>query len=67
MVPKTTAGELRAKLGAWLNRLPARSAPAASAPATTSVADELTKLAGLRDAGVLSPDEFEAQKARLLG
>lgn len=31
-----------------------------------SVADELAKLAELRDAGTLSPDEFEAQKARLL-
>jgi hypothetical protein len=29
-------------------------------------ADELTKLAGLRDSGVLSADEFEAQKAKLL-
>jgi hypothetical protein len=32
-----------------------------------STADELTKLAGLRDAGVLTPEEFEAQKAKLLG
>jgi hypothetical protein len=30
------------------------------------VADELTKLAGLPDAGVRSPAEFEAQKARRL-
>jgi hypothetical protein len=29
-------------------------------------ADELAKLAGLRDSGVLSAEEFEAQKARLL-
>ncbi|PKT73370.1 hypothetical protein CW362_09205 [Streptomyces populi] len=32
-----------------------------------SVADELSKLAGLRDRGELSPAEFEQQKARLLG
>ncbi|GIJ43374.1 hypothetical protein Val02_02600 [Virgisporangium aliadipatigenens] len=32
-----------------------------------SVADELTKLAQLRDAGILSPEEFAAQKAKLLG
>lgn len=32
-----------------------------------SVADELTKLAALRDKGVLSPDEFEQQKKQLLG
>jgi hypothetical protein len=31
-----------------------------------SVADELMKLAQLRDAGVLTPSEFEAQKAKLL-
>lgn len=38
----------------------------AGAPAA-SVADELAKLAGLRDQGVLSNAEFEQQKARLLG
>lgn len=31
-----------------------------------SAADELTKLAGLRDQGVISDVEFEQQKARLL-
>lgn len=31
-----------------------------------SVADELIKLAQLRDAGVLSPEEFEGQKARAM-
>jgi len=30
------------------------------------VASELEKLAGLRDKGVISADEFEAQKAKLL-
>jgi hypothetical protein len=29
-------------------------------------ADELAKLAGLRDQGVITPAEFEAQKAKLL-
>jgi hypothetical protein len=33
---------------------------------STSVADELTKLALLRDQGTISPDEFERQKAKLL-
>ena len=33
----------------------------------TSTADELTKLASLRDAGTITADEFEAQKAKLLG
>lgn len=31
-----------------------------------SLADELRKLAALRDEGILTPGEFEAQKARLL-
>lgn len=38
---------------------------ATSAPA--GVADELTKLAQLRDAGTITGEEFEVQKARLLG
>ncbi len=33
----------------------------------TSTADELTKLATLRDAGTITADEFAAQKAKLLG
>jgi len=32
-----------------------------------SAADEMAKLADLRDRGVISADEFEAQKAKLLG
>jgi hypothetical protein len=32
-----------------------------------AVADELAKLAALRDSGVLSAEEFDAQKAKLLG
>lgn len=31
-----------------------------------STADELTKLAALRDSGVITPEEFEAQKAKHL-
>ncbi|PZF79642.1 SHOCT domain-containing protein [Jiangella anatolica] len=38
----------------------------AAAPSGSSTADELTKLARLRDEGVLSPEEFASQKARLL-
>lgn len=37
------------------------------ADAGSSVADELTKLGALRDSGLLSDDEFAAQKAKLLG
>lgn len=46
-----------------------RPAAAASTPAPTlggGIAEELRKLAELRDAGVLSEDEFAAQKAKLL-
>jgi hypothetical protein len=34
--------------------------------AGTDVATQLEKLAGLRDQGVISAEEFEAQKAKLL-
>lgn len=61
------------KFAAKLNTAASRATASAPTPAppsesspSTSVADELKKLAELRDAGVLSPDEFEAQKARLL-
>lgn len=42
-------------------------APAPAAATPSSMADELRKLAELRDAGVLSDAEFDAQKAKLLG
>jgi hypothetical protein len=32
----------------------------------TSTADELTKLAGLRDHGVITPEEFEQEKSKIL-
>lgn len=43
--------------------IPETSRPASGA---ISVADELAKLASLRDSGALTDDEFGAQKARLL-
>ena len=33
---------------------------------SNSIADELTKLVQLKDAGVLTEEEFQAQKAKLL-
>jgi len=45
----------------------ARIAAGAGGTAPASVADELAKLADLRDQGILTDDEFAAQKARLLG
>lgn len=45
----------------------ARSAdPPAAAPSSALVADELRKLADLRSEGILSDEEFNAQKQRLL-
>lgn len=38
----------------------------ASAPPMASMADELMKLAALRDQGILSDEEFAQQKAKLL-
>jgi predicted metalloprotease with PDZ domain len=48
---------------------PAKETPSTfvSGSAAPSVADELAKLAKLRDDGVLTNDEFEAQKKKLLG
>ena len=46
---------------------PAAAAPApATAPADDDRVDQLVKLKGLLDAGVLSDDEFAAEKARIL-
>jgi Short C-terminal domain len=41
--------------------------PAPASTASASVADELEKLATLRDKGVLDDEEFAAQKRKLLG
>jgi hypothetical protein len=41
------------------------AAPQGRAP--VSIADELTKLIQLRDAGMLSPEDFDRAKAKLLG
>lgn len=38
----------------------------AAAPSSVSVADELGKLAALRDQGILTAEEFEAQKRAML-
>jgi hypothetical protein len=53
------ASDAQARMDAYI-RDAAASSPAAGA------ADELTKLAGLRDAGTISEDEFQAMKARLV-
>jgi len=59
------------KIEEWFRKQPAfvgrTDVPATPVAAGVSVADELAKLAQLRDAGVLTHEEFAAQKARLLG
>jgi hypothetical protein len=57
--------KLRAALDQAIAAQHSPQAPPAAAPA--SLADELTKLAALRDQGIISPAEFEQQRARLLG
>ena len=51
--------------GGLLGALMAREEPAPADPEV--IADALTKLVALRDQGVLTSEEFEAQKRRLLG
>ena len=46
---------------------PAAPAPAAAPAGGTDIVAELQKLASLKDAGILSDDEFAAAKAKLLG
>jgi hypothetical protein len=72
---KLTLPELRSKYGAVLppaqaviasrNAAPAPARPPAAPP--VSIADELSKLAALKADGILTDEEFAAQKARLLG
>ncbi len=44
----------------------AQPAPAPAAPAEPDYVAELTRLASLRDQGVISPEEFEAKKKQIL-
>ena len=63
------------KIEAWIRAHPSfrgnvpqdapRTAPQGAA--SVNIADQLTKLVQLRDAGVLSPEEFDQAKAKLLG
>jgi hypothetical protein len=57
------------QIAAFVNNRSLKTTPDPT-PASTSapsIADELTKLATLRDQGILTDDEFQAQKAKLLG
>jgi hypothetical protein len=46
---------------------PPPEAPAASSTFDPAVIDQLKRLAELRDQGILTEEEFSAQKAKLLG
>ncbi len=55
------------KIYGQLKIIAEKNAPSSSqATAPSSIADELAKLKDLLDQGILSQDEFDAQKARLL-
>lgn len=59
--------ELRSRIAAAKRTVVVTQAPPPAAPAAGGLAAEIAELAALRDAGVLSEDEFAAAKAKLLG
>lgn len=69
----TSSSGAAGKMEAWFRAHPdfgqnvATAAPQNSPLDGRLVADELIKLAGLRDAGVLTAEEFDRQKVKLLG
>jgi hypothetical protein len=54
-------------MGLVLEPKDALSAAPGASPAPVDVADQLGKFAKLRDQGILSEEEFQAQKDKLLG
>ena len=63
----TTAGSAFAEKVVWAAEASRNRPIPAPAPAALSDADELLKLAGLRDRGVITDAEFAAKKAQILG
>ena len=57
---------LRVKISTQKSQSSPVSSPVENPSSTISVADELEKLAGLRDRGIITEEEFSAQKAKLL-
>jgi hypothetical protein len=53
--------------GAPYGAPPPQAAPAAAPPPQPDMVEQLKKLGELRDAGILTEEEFAAQKAKLLG
>lgn len=60
------ARSFAARVNAQAGAQSASVLPVACPQVSGSLADELAKLAALRDSGVLTPAEFEVQKAKLL-
>jgi hypothetical protein len=56
-----------APYGAPYGAPPPQAAPAAAPPPQLDMVEQLKKLGELRDAGILTEEEFAAQKAKLLG
>jgi len=51
----------------WSNDQPEEAAPQAVPQATADPYDELAKLGGLKDQGIITQEEFDAKKKQLLG
>ncbi|MCM4160693.1 SHOCT domain-containing protein [Antarcticibacterium flavum] len=62
---KKEANEIKALCAKYINAYNNRSTPGSSSP-VFSIADELTKLKSLLDQGVITAEEFEKQKQKLL-
>jgi hypothetical protein len=62
MREQPSAGQFPGQFG-----VPLGDPPAPAAPTHADDLDRLEQLVRLRDAGALTPEEFEAQKARILG
>jgi hypothetical protein len=63
--PGDATAAMRARINAWRGRRASagRQAPPA---ATESLPDQLERLASMRDGGAITPEDYEAAKARLL-
>jgi membrane protein YdbS with pleckstrin-like domain len=53
-------------IGSAIHSNLAAGTPSAPAPASASIPDQIQQLATLRDAGTITPEEFEAKKSELL-
>ena len=68
-IPKSDAERVKGLIddGVAAAKGGASRSPAASTPPALDVADQIRKLAELRDQGILTEEEFAAQKSKLLG